>query len=135
MSGESKKKKLPIKQRLFIAEVLNNPQKTQKECYKAVYGPVTDGTAHVNSTKIMARPEAKEHITEVLARLYPDLTSNAGSVLYEMITDNTRSDSIRLKALELLSKFQGWAAPIKSDKRIITADLSKYKLPGDNNGQ
>ena len=125
-----KKKKLPLRQRLFVAEVLNNPLATQAECYKKVYQNPNDGTAKVNSTRIMARPEVQEHITEVLARLYPDLTSNAGSVLHEMITDPERNDSIRLKALELLAKFQGWAAPTKVDKRILTADLSKYKLPG-----
>jgi hypothetical protein len=127
---KKKKKTLPLRQRMFVAEVLNNPGKTQTECYKKIYPNAADNTATVASTRIMARPEAKEHITEVLARLYPDLTSNVGSVLYEMITDPEKNDATRLKAIELLAKFQGWAAPTKVDKRILTADMSKYKLPG-----
>lgn len=123
-----KKKQLPLKQRLFVAEVLNNPTATQKECYQKVYGAVASPDS--SSSRVLARPEVQEHITEVLARLYPDLTSNAGSILQEMITDPNRNDAIRLKALELLAKFQGWAAPTKVDKRIVTADLSKYRLPG-----
>jgi hypothetical protein len=125
-----KKKKLPLRQRMFVAEVLNNPSATQTDCYKKIYGPVKTETANSCSARILARPEAKEHITEVLAKLYPDLTSTAGTVLYEMVTDINKPDSIRLKALELLAKFQGWQAPTKVDKRILTADLSKYKLPG-----
>ena len=133
MSDKKKKRLMPLKQRLFVAEVLNNPIATQAECYKKVYGDIKN--AESASSRVLARPDVKEHITEVLARLYPDLTSNAGSVLHEMITDTNRNDAIRLKALELLAKFQGWAAPTKVDKRILTADMSKFKLPGTSEGE
>jgi hypothetical protein len=126
-----KKKPLPLKQRLLVAEVLANPGATQTECYQKVYGGEMKVTsARDAASHVLARPEVREHITEVLAKLYPDLTSTAGTVLYEMVTDINKPDAIRLKALELLAKFQGWAAPTKVDKRILTADMSKYKLPG-----
>ena len=121
-------KKLTPKQRLLAAKSLD-PELNQAEAYREVYG---DNAEYPASAASMAlnKPHVQEHIDALIERIAPNIADTGITYLNELLSDPDKPDSIKLKALDMLSKWKGWNAPTKINKRVLTADLGKYKLPG-----
>lgn len=125
-------KKLTVKQRLLAAKALD-PELNQSEAYVEVYGNVK--RPDVAASLTLSKPHVSEHIDALISRLAPNIADNGIRYLNDLLTDPDKPDNIKLKALEMLSKWKGWSAPVKVNKQILTADLGKYRLPGTNEGE
>jgi hypothetical protein len=125
-------KRLTPKQRLLAAKALD-PELNQSEAYEEVYGVTKRPDVAASIT--LSKPHVSEHIDALIARLAPNIADNGIRYLNELLTDPDKPDTIKLKALEMLSKWKGWSAPVKVNKQILTADLGKYKLPGTGDAE
>lgn len=126
-----KKKKLSLREKIFVAEILK-PGTTQTDAYLATSPHVTRDSAAELGKMMMKREHVQEHINEVLAKKYPAMATSAADVIMGYINDPDMDPHVKLKCIEMLAKYSGWAAPTKSQNLTAKLDLSKFKLPGSD---
>lgn len=126
--GLKRSDRLSLKQRLF-AEKLLVPGETQTGAYLKVYGGSED-TASQRATMAMKSPALQAHISDVIDSKFPDLSDDCATTLANMIRDPEVPANVKLKAIDLVAKYKGWASPSRSEHLHAQIDMSRYKLPG-----
>ncbi len=120
-----------VRQKKLVKELVNNPTQTQGQAYAKVYGVTNLEVASDRASRVLAKPHVQEHIRDVIDREYPQMAGTCARVLEEFLTNDMLSPQVRMKAIEMLAKFYGWAAPTESRNLKLTANLDKVrKLPG-----
>lgn len=131
-----KVKRLSPKQKLYAAKLLD-PNLNQREAYMEVYGAKkTVSATDIQASTVAGNPRVQQHIDAIIERIAPNIGDNAVSYLNSVLMDPDKPDMVKMKALEMLTKWKGWATT-KVEKKTLNAnvDLSAYKLPtGDDNG-
>jgi hypothetical protein len=126
-----KKKRLSIKEKIFVQEVLK-PGVSQTEAYLVASPNVTRESAKELGHRMMERPHVQEHINQILEKMYPETAKNAADVIMEIMNDPETRPETRLKCVEILAKLKGWNAPTKTQNLSAKVDMSKFKLPGSD---
>ena len=132
MSDETPKrsKRLTPKQQAFVRATLQ-PHVTHTDAYQQVYGQQNREIATKNANQLLAKPHVQRHIAEVIADKWPSVADDCMEVLRGYLMDPEMAPAIKLKSMELLTKFHGWQAPNKSMHLHAKVDAKKYKLPGE----
>lgn len=118
-------RKLRPRQKKFVMELAHGADAIQAA--KTVYPAATNAKDRIQ--KSLANPRIQNALVEVLDHMYPDLKKNMSEVLIGLLNDS-ESKQIQLKALEMLVKVYGFAAPAKSQSLHAHVNVEKYKLPG-----
>ena len=118
---------LTEKQKEFCREYVRNKGNGTK-AYLFAYNSKSEVSAAQESSKLLRRDDITEYITTLNKPTENRITNEREkkrSILWEFINDTTKSDSDRLKALDLLNKMD-------SDYVNITKDITENKTNIEN---
>lgn len=97
---------LTMKQQKFCNEYVKTGNAIQS--YLTVYNSNSKSAARIESSKLLQRDDITEYIQNTLMKPIQNKAINERekkrSILWDFIEDNNKSDSDRLKALDLLNK-------------------------------
>lgn len=127
---------LTNKNKLFIEEYVANGYKDQAECYQRIYPDASWSTCLTNSSKVLARPEAKQYMRDYQHERFEKLNINADRIAEELAKsafgevseESSYKYSDKLKALDLLQKQLG----LQTTKQEIKADKLQISIGVDN---
>lgn len=128
-----RRRNLNRRQRLFVKELVNNPEKSAKEAYMQVYD--TKPNVAVNSaSRLLLQPHVQESIREAIERKYPDIADKASNTLQSFMDDSNLSPRDRMAAIDRIASYMGWEAPkrsvnLKADASKVFRDLPDDKEP------
>lgn len=122
---------LTEKQKSFCREyVRNNGNGTQ--AYLATYNSNSESAASIESSKLLRRDDITEYITALnkpMENRIQNEREKKRSILWEFINDISKSDSDRLKAMDLLNKMD--SEYININKNIDETPTNITELDND----
>ena len=127
MSEGIKKDKLTPKQQRFVAGVATGME-AKEAVIQAGYKVTSDESARSLATTMLNNDKIQNALVLAIEIDYPNIARRTAQTVMEVLDSPDTRASDKLKAIEILIKVCGWAAPTKHASVNVSV-RDKFKLP------
>lgn len=128
MKEKKTKKQLTNKQAKFVKEYVINDRGVKGSVVAAGYDVGNPNSAAIIGNRMLKSPKIQNEIKAELDKLYPDSRRTRFHVLHEILENPKQQPNARMKAIEIVNKMVGDAAPSRHERAEVKVTLPR--LPG-----
>jgi len=127
MSEGIKKGKLTPKQQRFVAGIATGMDR-KEAIIQAGYKVTSDDSARSLATTMLNNDKIQNALVLAIEIDYPNIARRTAQTVMEVLDSSETRAADKLKAIEILIKVCGWAAPTKH-AAVNVSIRDKFKLP------